>query len=121
MRRSKAREAGQGRFESEHIIALSCDLRLLSAADLAAQLRTSRQVVVAPDEEGTGTNPMLTRSSAQISSRLGPKSFCSHIREAESLGAKIAVVKRPGLENDLDLPEQSLWIGGSPGRWGPSA
>jgi len=52
IRRSKARDARQGRFESEHIIALSCDLRFLSAADLEAQLQTSRQVVLAQMKKG---------------------------------------------------------------------
>ena len=115
----EARRAVRARG-SDRILALSCDLPLLAPADIEALLGAVQEVVVAPDVEGSGTNALLTRGSAQITYRFGPSSFRAHVREAESLGAGVAVVNRPGLATDLDLPGQLSLLDNLGSGWRPA-
>ena len=116
----EARRAVRARG-SDGILALSCDLPLLVPADIEALLGAAHDVVLAPDVEGGGTNALLARGSAQIAYRFGPGSYRAHVHEAESLGAGVAVVNRPGLANDLDLPGQLSLLTNLGGGWQPAA
>jgi 2-phospho-L-lactate guanylyltransferase len=86
------------------ILSLSSDLPYLEAEDLRALLADPADVIVATDQAGLGTNALLLRPAFAIPYRYGPGSLATHRSEAERVGRSFAVVERPGLARDVDLP-----------------
>jgi len=64
-----------------------------------------RDVIVAPDRRREGTNALGLRLPARIRLQFGAPSLTAHLRSAEELGARTAIVELPGLAHDIDLPE----------------
>ena len=75
--------------EIEHLIAALAD----------------RDVIVAPDRRREGTNALGLRLPARIRLQFGGPSLTAHLRSAEELGARTAIIELPGLAHDIDLPE----------------
>jgi 2-phospho-L-lactate guanylyltransferase len=89
---------------AERLLALSCDLPLLTRDDLAALLNQSGDVVLATDVIGVGTNALRTPAAQHFPYRFGDDSRAHHLREANLRGLQTAEVSRPGLANDIDCP-----------------
>jgi len=87
------------------VLILSADLPMLAAADLRAMVREPADVVIATDREGQGTNALLLKWPGLIPLRFGPKSCAAHVGEAERAGHRVSILRRPGLADDVDLPE----------------
>ncbi|HEX2031970.1 MAG TPA: 2-phospho-L-lactate guanylyltransferase [Actinomycetota bacterium] len=81
------------------------DLPLVDAEALAGVLRTLGPVVAAPAASDAGTNVLLRRPPSIVPPRFGTDSFRKHREAAELHGLPFAVVRAPGLEFDLDRPE----------------
>ncbi|WP_238147034.1 2-phospho-L-lactate guanylyltransferase [Rhizorhabdus dicambivorans] len=86
------------------ILSLSSDLPYLEAADLRAMLEAPADVAIATDEAGLGTNALLLRPALAIPYRYGAGSLAAHRAAAEAAGLRVAVVERPGLARDVDIP-----------------
>lgn len=87
------------------VLILSADLPMLAAADLHAMVQEPADVVIATDREGVGTNALLLKRPGLIPLRFGPGSRAAHVGEAERAGHRVSVIRRPGLADDVDLPE----------------
>jgi 2-phospho-L-lactate guanylyltransferase len=99
-------------FGRAAMLIVSADLPLLTQGDLQAVLaawRDCAHVVLGPDLRGRGTNVMLVNEPEHFAysfgEAVGPGSFASHRSTAEGYGLPFAVVDRPGIELDIDLPE----------------
>jgi 2-phospho-L-lactate guanylyltransferase len=90
------------------VLALPSDLPDIAGADIAAMgaaLAPPRSCVVAPDACGEGTNALALTPPCADFYRFGARSFAAHSAEAAKRGLALRVVRRPGLANDLDTPE----------------
>lgn len=81
------------------------DLPYLTSDDLRAALATGGAVVAAPAASDGGTNLLLRRPSTAIPARFGTASFQRHRWEARRRGLDFRLLRLPGLERDLDRPE----------------
>lgn len=107
-----ARDAAVGEGV-DRLLILSADLPLIKPDDVTALLNLPRDgIAVAPDHAGTGTNALLLPlpGAAEFRFHYGEGSFAAHEAEAERLGLPFRSVQRPGLELDIDRPEElALW------------
>lgn len=93
--------AGTGR-----LLVIHADLPVVTADDLRALLAHGEPVVLATDSPGTGTNAVVLTGDAQrFRFAFGPGSLQAHLAEAERLGVRANVVRRPGTATDLDTEE----------------
>jgi len=83
------------------------DLPHLGEDDVTALLRLPSRpgMVVAPDHTGTGTNAICLSPPAALDFRFGPGSFRRHVAAAYRANLPVKVLRRPGLANDIDTPE----------------
>lgn len=90
------------------------DLSAVTTGDLEAMLAAgeaagSPSVVLAPDRHGRGTNALLLDPPDVIDPAFGGGSRDGHAWLARTAGVPYAeVTGRPGLEHDLDMPEDLL-------------
>lgn len=86
------------------LLVLPADLPHLEPADVAALVAASRPggCAIAPDHRGEGTNAICFALPVSFRFRFGEGSFAKHLAEAERLGLRPAVVRRPGLAFDVD-------------------
>jgi 2-phospho-L-lactate guanylyltransferase len=112
MRRDIALAAEDWRiFGNAAMLIVSADLPLLTLADLAAVVdawRACAHVVLGHDLRGRGTNVMLVNEPEHFAfcfgEAVGQGSFASHLSTAQGYGLPVAVVERPGIALDIDLP-----------------
>ena len=85
----------------------SCDLPLLTAADLEALCTavSTDTIAIAPDRSRQGTNAIGLYSAAQLAFAFGPGSFAHHVNGIRQIDKTAAIVERAGLAFDIDLPE----------------
>jgi 2-phospho-L-lactate/phosphoenolpyruvate guanylyltransferase len=106
----EAREAAG----SPRLLVVPGDLSAVTADDLSTMLEAgdaagSPSVVLAPDRHGRGTNALLLDPPGVIDPAFGGGSREGHAWLARSAGATyVEVTGRPGLENDLDMPEDLM-------------
>ena len=81
------------------------DLPYATRSDIRAALDMDGQVVAAPAASDGGTNLLLRRPASAIPARFGRASFERHRWEASKRGIDLLEVRAPGLEEDLDRPE----------------
>jgi 2-phospho-L-lactate guanylyltransferase len=91
-------------------VVVAADLPDLTPQDIAAVLEAGatageRAVVIAPTRDG-GTGALLRRPGTVIPTAYGPGSADAHQRLAQAAGVTAVRVVRPGLANDVDVPEQ---------------
>jgi len=92
---------------ADQVLLLPADLPALQRTDLEAMLGAGRgvRVVLAPSRSGEGTNGLLLDSVARaFPLAFGPGSFHAHRRAALSSGMNWELVRRAGLEADVDHP-----------------
>lgn len=85
------------------VLVAHADLPALTTDDVAALLAEDAPVVVATDRHAAGTNLLaLDPAAGEFRARFGLDSRASHMAEAERLGLRAVVVRRPGTATDLD-------------------
>jgi 2-phospho-L-lactate guanylyltransferase len=85
------------------LIVIHADMFDLEVADIEALMSAGEEgVAVAPDRHRTGTNALASAKPGDLAFRFGPDSFRAHCALA---GEGLRVVDRPGLANDVDMPE----------------
>jgi len=97
------------------VVILPADLPLLTPEDVRALLQAlpdPQGVALAPNVQGTGTNGLAVRPPDLVEYRYGPDSFKRHLAEARQAGLPVAVVERPGLQYDVDWPEDLRLVAG---------
>ncbi len=90
------------------IVFIAADLPTVEPGDLASLARVPENAIaIAPDRHKTGTNAISLPlpGAAGFQFAFGPDSFARHKHEAERLGLNIEIVESPGLERDIDEPE----------------
>lgn len=97
---------------AESIIALHADLPRVSSDDIRAIIETGRKspIVLTSDRMGLGTNAIFMRPPKLINFYFGDMSFSKHVKEARRVGVTPKILKREGLEFDLDTPEDYLHL-----------
>ena len=83
------------------------DLPLLDADDVATLLRVPGRpgARIAPDRAGTGTNAVSCSPPDTFYYAFGPGSMRRHRALAHRRGVPVTLLRRPGLECDVDTPE----------------
>jgi 2-phospho-L-lactate guanylyltransferase len=89
------------------VLVLACDLPLLDAQALEALARDAQgaDVVIGPDEGGTGTNALIVPSGAPFEFCFGLDSYTRHSSAAAALALRVVVHRSPALAFDVDTPE----------------
>jgi 2-phospho-L-lactate/phosphoenolpyruvate guanylyltransferase len=90
---------------SGELAVLLGDLPYLRAGELERALATAGPVVAAPAASDGGTNLLLRRPPSVIPARFGRASFAKHAWAARRARVDLVEVRAPGLELDLDGPE----------------
>ena len=105
-------------FSCREVVILPADLPMIGAADIDALVRAGRRggFAIAPDAAGTGTNALCLVSAQPFRFCYGPDSRRLHLQEAQRLGLKPRVIRRPGLEFDVDWPDDLSRLNEQPWR-----
>ena len=92
----------------ERLLMLPADLPLLTADDLSAFMASTSELALATDRAGTGTNALLLTGHTAIETfpfHFGEGSRRLHEEGALALGLSTSTVSLPGLQDDLDTPD----------------
>jgi 2-phospho-L-lactate guanylyltransferase len=111
--RTLAREGVAG------MVQLPADIPLVTPEDVAALLQAhgcAPAVTLAPSRDERGSNAVACSPADALPLRFGDDSYVPHLRRARSLGIEPRVVRRPGLELDVDTPEDLLAFLATPSR-----
>ena len=95
-------------YRVSSVLVLPADLPLLTPDDVQAVLAKGQQppvVVLAPDRHQDATNALLVSPPGLVPYCHGPGSFARYLAAAQKAGARVEIVKRPGLALDVDWPE----------------
>lgn len=86
-------------------LVIAADLPLLEAGDIAALLAAGDgvDVVVARDDDRSGTNALWLRDAAAFAPRFGPQSAAAHADAARAQGLACRTLDRPGFAFDVDI------------------
>ncbi len=90
---------------SERLLILPSDLPLVTAADIGQMAGLPTPGGICSDRHGTGTNALLLPAGTPFTFYFGPHSFPRHCREFERADIPYQIVAAPGLQFDLDTPE----------------
>ncbi|SLN70570.1 2-phospho-L-lactate guanylyltransferase [Roseisalinus antarcticus] len=85
------------------VTVLHGDLPALTPADVIALAADTP--IIAPAHDGTGTNALCLGAGLPLPYRFGPDSRARHHAAAAELGIALTELHRPGLAQDLDLPQ----------------
>jgi 2-phospho-L-lactate/phosphoenolpyruvate guanylyltransferase len=110
----KCASAVAGALGAHGILILPTDLPLIDSKDIRILLKLGRNppvVVIAPDRRKNGTNGLFISPVGVMDLSFGPGSFNLHCARARLAGATLKVANSPGLEFDLDLPEDLEKLG----------
>lgn len=90
------------------LLVLPIDLPLATPDVISEFINCAGDIVIAPDEGGTGTNLLLLRSPALKAFRFayGPGSFAAHAAWAQADGLRIEAARDGRLAFDVDGPAQ---------------
>tara|TARA_Y100001970_G_scaffold293874_2_gene444144 strand:- start:5602 stop:6180 length:579 start_codon:yes stop_codon:yes gene_type:complete len=106
---------------SEATAALSPSRTVIVAADLPdlnvedlEQLVLVKEIGIAPDERGNGTNALSLPTPKTIEFQFGYSSCDSHTLEAAKMGYGVEFIRRSGLAFDLDTKEDLSRLEGWP-------
>ena len=101
-------------IDVDALLVLHADLPRVTADELTALLACDgedqthagggREVILAPDHAGQGTNALLRRPARAIPALFGPDSKINHMNAARLAGVRCVVRTLPGLAHDLDTP-----------------
>ncbi len=92
---------------ADALLVLPVDLPRLDVADVDAMVAAAQdgaRVVIAPDENASGTNALLLAPPDTLEFCFGDDSFKAHLEAARRSGIAARVIDRPGLAFDVDTP-----------------
>jgi len=93
----------------ERVVLLPGDTPLLDAGELdhlLGRCESERLAVgIVGDRHGTGTNALVLTPPEALEPSFGPDSLARHREAAAGAGVRFAVVRVPGLEHDVDTPD----------------
>jgi 2-phospho-L-lactate guanylyltransferase len=90
------------------VLILPADLPLINKKSLETILENDINppvVVITPDRRREGTNSLLINPANGFNFQFGENSFAIHQSNAQSMNYRVAIVTEPGMELDLDIPE----------------
>ena len=90
------------------LLRLPIDLPLITPSDIETLfyfLEPPPSVVIVPSLDGTGTNALLRSPPDLFPSHFGHGSLALHLKEAETAGAKLAIVRNERIALDIDEPK----------------
>ena len=103
LRAIRARTAGP-------VIVIACDLPLLRTPDLRTLyrrgLRLGADLMLCPDESGTGTNAIYLGQGVRLRFRFGSQSLQKHLRDAQRRGLLTDLYVNARIARDIDTPAQ---------------
>jgi 2-phospho-L-lactate guanylyltransferase len=89
------------------LMVLPIDLPFATRESLSEAMDQPADIIIAADEEGTGTNLLLLRSDAwDFPFRFGPNSYSRHVSQAQAAGLRVATLTDWRLARDIDNPDQ---------------
>lgn len=96
--------------DMEGLLIMPIDLPLSTSYSLSSAVAERGDVVIVPDETGTGTNLLLLRhaSARTFQFRFGLDSYDAHCSLAKEAHLALRTVRDDSLSFDVDLPEH-LW------------
>lgn len=103
-------------FQSSHILSVAGDLPTMTSVELDALFDAANDgVSLVSSRDGTGTNAALFVMPSRIRMEYGEDSLQRHLKNATSAGYPARVIRLPGMEFDIDTPEdlQLLREGGA--------
>lgn len=106
--------AGEG---AAGIVQIPADLPLIGAGDVDAVVAAHGRapaVTIAPSRDELGSNAVACSPPDVLPFRFGDDSFFPHLDRARSLGIEPVVVRRAGLELDVDTPADLRAFAGTP-------
>lgn len=92
---------------ADAILVVPGDVPLITPGDVATMaglLGRDADIVLAPDEEGSGTNALGVRRAAALPFHFGPESAARHTAEAIARGLRVRRYSSPTLALDVDGP-----------------
>lgn len=101
-----ARSALLAVADTDALLILPIDLPFASADAIASVSTRSADVVIVPDESGTGTNLLLLRAASlqRLPFTFGVGSYAAHVASAQTLGLSTETVRDGRLSFDIDEP-----------------
>jgi 2-phospho-L-lactate guanylyltransferase len=105
-------------FGCREVVILPADLPNITAAEIDGLVHAGRigGFAIAADASGVGTNALYLKSADPYCFQFGPASQQLHVLEAERIGLEPQIVRSPGMEFDVDLPDdlkrldRRLWL-----------
>jgi 2-phospho-L-lactate/phosphoenolpyruvate guanylyltransferase len=94
-------------FGCSEVVILPADLPKISSVEIDALVQAGRAggFAIAPDAAGVGTNALCLVGTAAFQFHFGLDSRRLHLQEAQRMGLSPQVVRLPGLEFDVDSPD----------------
>jgi len=91
-------------FGCPDVVVLPADLPNITSAEIDALVRAGQcgGFAIAPDMHGRGTNGLCLNFSRPFCFQFGEDSQQSHVQEARRMGLTPRIIRRPGLEFDVD-------------------
>lgn len=92
----------------DQLLVLPIDLPFVSTVAISMMMSCAGDVVLAPDENGTGTNSIMLRSPAirKFPFAFGPDSYAAHLEFARAHGLVVTTFHNSRLAFDVDVPQQ---------------
>ncbi len=93
---------------ASEVLILPADLPMINKHSLQIILEKNTDppvVVITPDRRWEGTNSLLINPNNGFEFRFGENSFFLHKEIAHALDYRVEIISDPGMELDLDLPE----------------
>jgi 2-phospho-L-lactate/phosphoenolpyruvate guanylyltransferase len=90
------------------VLSLFADLPLIAPDDIRGLVARTEPVVLGADRRGDGTNALLLKLAGrgpEFTFAFGDGSLAQHLEEARRLGLNAALHNAPGIEFDLDTPD----------------
>lgn len=107
--------------EEEPVLVLHADLPLLGGEDISAVLASRREVgglVIGCDRHGNGTNLLCFDRASAPRFCFGADSCRRHVEWARAHDVPVLVLRRPGIELDIDEPQDLAALLAQPWRTG---
>lgn len=107
-------------YSAAGVLVLPADLPQMTADDVRVMVEAAKSLscmVIAPDHRHEGTNALLIKPPNAIAYSFGENSFFRHMNQAQMKGIRTEIIELPSLAQDVDLPEDLLFLNGQLEEW----